>query len=63
VPVNPWRGTELFEEQTKLEMGCPGGPDEAMEGMDLEVEADDEGEVEDVVLGEGEVDEELSGGF
>jgi hypothetical protein len=57
------RGTELFEEQTKLEMGRTGGPDEAMEGMDLEVEDDDEGEVEDVVLGEGEVDEELSGGF
>ncbi|KAJ7512006.1 hypothetical protein B0H11DRAFT_1953836 [Mycena galericulata] len=54
---NPRMGTALFEEQTKLEIGRTGGPDEVMEGIDLEQgpEDEDEGEVEDVVLGEGEL--------
>jgi hypothetical protein len=56
----PKFGTELFSEQAVLEMERAGRPDEVMEGLDIEDEEerpedDDEGEVEDVTLGEGEL--------
>ena len=48
----PWPGTELWREQMKIEMLREGAPDEVMEGLDPEDEADkDEGDVEDVELG------------
>jgi hypothetical protein len=57
----PRPGTELEHEQIKIEMNRVGVPDEVMEGLDFEEEEDqDEGEVDDIVLGEevvvGEVD-------
>jgi hypothetical protein len=52
----PRPGTELEREQAKIEMSRVGAPDEVMEGLDFEEEGDrDEGEVDDVVLGEQEV--------
>ncbi|KAJ7060417.1 hypothetical protein C8F01DRAFT_1084159 [Mycena amicta] len=56
----PRVGTALFEEQTAMELDRAGGPDEVMEGVDIEEEepeddSREEGEVEDVVLGEGEL--------
>ena len=48
----PRPGTELWQEQMKIEMLREGAPDEVMEGLDPEDEADkDEGDVEDVELG------------
>ena len=51
----PRPGTELEREQAEIEMRRVGVPDEVMEGLDFEEEGDrDEGEVDDVVLGEQE---------
>ena len=48
----PRPGTELWREQMKIEMLREGAPDEVMEGLDPEDEADkDEGDVKDVELG------------
>jgi len=58
----PREGTALAREQLELESKCIGAPDEVMEGLDFEVDQVDqeEGVVEDVVLGEGEeVDGEI----
>jgi hypothetical protein len=54
----PRPGTELECEQIKIKMSRVGVPDEIMEGLDLEEEEGgrDEGEVEDIILGEQEVD-------
>ena len=53
----PRPGTELEREQAEIEMTRVGVPDEVMEGLDFEEEEGDrdEGEVDDVVLGEQEV--------
>jgi len=53
----PRPGKELEREQAEIEMTRVGVPDEVMEGLDFEEgEGDqDEGEVDDVVLGEQEV--------
>jgi hypothetical protein len=54
----PRPGTELEREQMEIEMSRVGALDEIMEGLDLEEEEGDrdEGEVEDIILGEQEVD-------
>jgi hypothetical protein len=53
----PRPGTELEREQAEIERSWVGAPDEVMEGLDFEEEDGDrdEGEVDDVVLGEQEV--------
>jgi len=58
----PRPGTELEHEQIEIEMGRVGIPDEVMEGLDYEEEEGDrdEGEVDDIVLGEGEIVGELA---
>ena len=58
----PRPGTELEREQIEIEMGRVGIPDEVMEGLDYEEEEGDwdEGEVDDIVLGEGEIVGELA---
>jgi hypothetical protein len=55
----PTIGTALFAEQAALERERAGGPDEVMEGLDVEEDPvdQDEGEVEDVALGDAEVGE------
>lgn len=52
----PRVGTELAQEQMEIEAKRVGVPDEIMEGLDFEEEEGDwdKGEVEDVILGEGE---------
>jgi hypothetical protein len=52
----PREGTALAREQLELESKRVGAPDEVMEGLDFEEDQADqeEGVVEDVVLGEGE---------
>lgn len=56
----PRPGTILANEQIDIEMSRVGVPDEVMEGLDFEEEEEDrdEGEVEDVDLGEEEFDDE-----
>ena len=52
----PRNGTALAREQFELESKRIGAPDEVMEGLDFEEDEVDqeEGVVDDVVLGEGE---------
>ena len=58
----PRPGTELEREQIEIEMDRVGIPDEVMEGLDFEEEEGDrdEGEVDDIVLGELEVVGEMA---
>jgi hypothetical protein len=53
----PRPGTELERKQIEIEMDRVGIPDEVMEGLDFEEEEGDrdEGEVDDIVLGEQEI--------
>ena len=57
----PRPGTILANEQMEIEMNQVGAPDEVMEGLYFEEEDDDrdEGDVEDVDLGEKEFDDKV----